>query len=232
MRRFYSTAAWQTAENGYAIALDDRPVMTPDRARLIVPTQAMAEALVAEWQAQGAKIDPASMPMTGFANAAIDKVASARQDFIATIAAYGESDLLCYRAEGPAPLVARQAESWDPLLDWASSRYDIAFVQVSGIIHRPQPDATLSRLRDMVGARSAFELAAMAKLVSLSGSLVLTLALVERQGSAADLWARSCVDEIWQAELWGEDEYAQRNRSDREHDFLEAAGFLALAQDG
>ena len=231
MRRFYSTAAWQTAENGYAITLDDKPVMTPDRARLTVPSRTLADALVAEWQAQGAKIEPASMPMTGFANAAIDKVASAPDNFIATIAAYGESDLLCYRAEGPSPLVARQAKSWDPLLDWASSRYDIAFVQVSGIMHRPQPDATLSRLRDAVGARSVFELAAISKLVSLSGSLVITLALVEGHSAAADLWERSCVDEIWQAELWGEDEYAQRHRSDREHDFLEAARFLNLAQD-
>lgn len=232
MKRFYKEAKavrLTDVESGWTVELDGRRIMTPDRQQMSLPTAALAQAVADEWNAQGDKIDPKAMPMTGFANAAIDRIAPARADFVADIARYGEADLLCYRADSPAELVAREAEGWDPLLDWAARRYDVAFETITGIVHRPQPDATLSRLKDAVAARNDFELAALSKMVQLGGSLVIALALAESHETAERLWTTACLDEQWQAELWGEDEVALRHRQDREADFMSAARFLELA---
>jgi chaperone required for assembly of F1-ATPase len=166
--------------------------------------------------------------MTGFANAAIDRIAPERAAFAAAIAAYGETDLLCYRAAADEPLAQRQAAEWDPWLDWARSRYDVSFVTVEGVMHKPQPQATLQKLHGAVMARGTFELAAMAKLAHLSGSLIATLAVAERAGEAHDIWNAACLDELWQEELWGADHWAQKNRADREAEFMAAVRFLDL----
>lgn len=228
MRRFWKEVSVEQSAYGLAIRLDGRPVKTPLRAELSVPTKAMAAAVITEWEAVEEKIDPANMPMTGFANAAIDRIGPERDTFVAAISAYGETDLLCYRAEAGEPLAARQAEIWNPWLDWARARYDVAFNIVEGIMPQPQPPETVTRLQAAVASRGTFELAAMAKLAHLSGSLVATLALIERAGSAELLWAASCLDEIWQEELWGEDYFATKNRTDREAEFMQAARFLEL----
>ena len=125
-------------------------------------------------------------------------------------------------------LAQRQAAIWDPWLDWASGRYDVHFVIVEGVMHRPQPARTLEKLRAAVKARGTFELAAMAKLAHLSGSLIATLAVVEHAGSAQDIWNASCLDELWQEELWGADHWAQKNRYDREGEFMQSVRFLDL----
>ena len=174
------------------------------------------------------KIDPASMPITGFANAAIDRIGPERATFVEAISAYGETDLFCYRAEAGEPLAVRQAEVWDPWLDWARTRHGITFNIIKGIMPQPQPPETVARLKAAVTSRGTFELAAMAKLAHLSGSLVVTLALVEQAGTALELWNASCLDELWQEELWGEDYFATRNRNDREAEFMQAAQFLGL----
>lgn len=228
MKRFWKEVSTQQNAWGHGILLDARVLKTPMRNELQLPTTALAEAVVAEWQAVGEDIDPAKMPVTGFANAAIDHVAPDRTQFAAQIAAYAESDAFCYRADTGDALADEQAKQWDPWLDWAKDRYDVSFTLVEGVMHQPQPDATLDILRNAVAARGTFELAAMAKLAHLSGSLVVTLAVVERAGEAATLWNACCLDELWQEQLWGADHWAQKNRADREAEFMQAADFLDL----
>jgi chaperone required for assembly of F1-ATPase len=228
MRRFWKEVTLEPSTFGHAVRLDGRPVKTPTRNELALPTKRLADAVATEWEAVEKTIDPAQMPMTGFANAAIDHVGADRDGFVTAIAAYGETDLLCYRAGADEPLGERQAEIWDPWLDWGRTRYDVSFVIVEGIMHQPQPELTLAKLRAAVAVRGTFELAAIAKLAHLSGSLVLTLALVERAGEADEVWNAACLDELWQEELWGADHWADKNRADRRAEFMAAVRFLEL----
>lgn len=225
MKRFWRDVA-VTGDGG--IALDGKPVRTPRRAPLALPTPALAEAIADEWRAVAEAIDPRAMPLTGLANAAIDVIGADPAGFAATLAAYGESDLLCYRAESPSELVARQAAAWDPLLDWAARRYDIGFALASGVVHRPQPAPTTSRLGGAVAARTRFELAALSPVVTTSGSLVIGLALAEGAADAEALWQAATIDEDWQAEHWGEDELATAARHARRADFDAGARLIAL----
>jgi chaperone required for assembly of F1-ATPase len=228
MRRFWKDVSLEQGTYGHGIRLDDRALKTPKRAELYLPTVALANAVKSEWEAVGETMDPAAMPMTGFANAAIDHVAPDRTTFAAQVAAYAESDAFCYRADAGDALVARQAEIWDPWLAWARGRYAVSFTLIEGVMHVPQPEATLAKLRSVVSARGTFELAAMAKLAHLSGSLVVVLALVERVGTADALWQAACLDELWQEEQWGADHWASKNRADRAAEFMQAARFLEL----
>ena len=210
------------------VLLDGRPVRTPGRAPLAPPSASLAAAIADEWNEQGDTIDPRAMPLSGLANAAIDRIAPARDAFAGGLATYGESDLLCYRAEGPAPLVARESELWDPLLDWAARRYDIAFEVTAGIVHRPQPPDTVARLAAALDARMPFELAGLSPLVTISGSLVIALALAEGAIGLDQAWAAASVDEQWQAEQWGEDAEAAKALAGRRAEFAAAARFLSL----
>jgi chaperone required for assembly of F1-ATPase len=224
MKRFWKTV---TIVDG-AIELDGRPVRTPARAALTLPTPQLAEAVAEEWRSVGEELDPRAMPLTGLANAAIDQIAPNPAPFAADLARYGESDLLCYRAELPEPLVARQAAQWDPLLDWARTRYDVHFETTAGIMHRPQPAATIARLQEVVAALDPFQLAALSPLVTISGSLVAALALLEGAADRETVWRAAQLDEDWQAEQWGEDELATRAREVRRADFDAAVRFLRL----
>ena len=228
MKRFYKQASIAEDAGAYAILLDGRPVRTPARAPLAVPSQALAQAVAAEWDAQGEKIEPRSMPLTGLANAAIDRVAPDPGSFAAGLAMFGESDLLCYRADAPETLIARQAERWDPLLAWARRRYDIDFEVVAGIIHRAQPERTVEQLTKAVLARGAFELAALSPLVTIGGSLVIALALVEEAIDLDTAWVAATLDEAWQAEQWGEDLEAAKVLEARRQDFAAAYHFIQL----
>lgn len=228
MKRFWKEARVTPVEGGHAVELDGRPVRTPGRQLLAVPHPRLAAAIAAEWGAVAEEIDPRAMPLTGLANAAIERISPARAAFAAGLAAYGESDLLCYRAEGPLPLVVRQAEQWDPLLDWARARYDAHFVLASGIMHKPQPAATLARLHEAIAARTAFELAGLSPIVTLTGSLVAALALIEGAASAEVIWAAAQLDEDWQAEQWGQDDLAVKTRAAHTAEFEGAARFLTL----
>lgn len=224
MRRFYREVA---VADG-AVLLDGRPVRTPARAALRLPAPALAEAVAAEWRGQGDTVEPRSMPLTGLANAAIDRVAPDPAAFAAPIAAYAGTDLLCYRADAPAALVREQAEAWDPLLDWARARYDVAFAVTAGIVHVAQPAATVARLGEALAARDPFALAPMQPLVTITGSLVVALALAEGAIGAEAAFDAAHLDELFQARRWGEDELALAARAARRRDFLAAAGFLAL----
>ncbi len=209
------------------IRLDERPVRTPGRVPLALPSPVLAEAVADEWRAVGDSVDPRAMPLTGLANAAIDRVAPDPRAFAAGLARYAESDLLCYRADGPEPLVERQAALWDPPLGWARARYDVRFEVVSGVMHRPQPAATLARLGEAIAARSAWELAPLSPIVTITGSLVLALALAGAM-TAEEAWRAAECDEDWQAEQWGEDALAAQARAARRRDYAAAVGFLRL----
>ncbi len=228
MKRFSKIARIEPAAAGYAIRLDERPVKTPMKADLILPNLALARAVCAEWNAVGDDINPIAMPITGLANAATDKISADRSGFIDAIAAYGESDLFCYRAEEPDDLVRRQEAVWGRYLRWAQARYTLSFTVVNGIMHQPQPAPTLARLKEAVAQLGNWQLAAASKIVPITGSLVALLALTEGEVSAADLWPDLVLDELWQEEKWGADDFALKNRRDREADFMAAAEFLAM----
>lgn len=225
VRRFYQHAA---AGADLGILLDGKLVRTPGRRDLILPNARLAEAIAEEWQAQGEEIDPRTMPLTGLAYAAIDRVAPDPAAFAAGLAQYGESDLLYYRVEGPATLAARQTELWDPILGWAQQRYDAVFELATGIVHMPQPPETVARLGDAVAARSPFALAGLSPLVTISGSLLIALALAEGEIYLGPAWAAAMLDEQWQAENWGEDAEAAAALAARRHDFEAASRFLSL----
>ena len=224
MRRFWKVV---TVENG-EVALDGKPVRTPGRVPLTLPTVRLAEAVAEEWRGVGETIDPRAMPLTGLANAAIDRVSVAHEAFAEGLAAYGETDLLYYRAAEPEPLVARQEAAWDPLLDWARGRYDVHFEIATGVMHRAQPPATVARLRDAVLAVDAFRLAGLSPLVTISGSIVAALALLEGAADAETVWRAARVDEDWQAEQWGEDVLAVEAEQARRRDFDAGVRFLGL----
>ncbi|HEV2079333.1 MAG TPA: ATP12 family protein [Allosphingosinicella sp.] len=228
MKRFYKAAAVSAAGEDFQILLDGREVKTPARNTLAVPSERLAQAIAAEWESQGEKVDPRSMPCTGLANAAIDRVGPDPKAFARSLAAFGETDLLCYRAEGPAGLAARQAEVWDPLLAWARRRFDVDFETVGGIMHRPQPEMTLRQLSHAVECRSAFELAALSPLVTISGSLVIALALAEEAVDLDSAWAAASLDEAWQFEQWGEDREAAAVLEARRREFAAGYNFLKL----
>jgi chaperone required for assembly of F1-ATPase len=226
MKRFWT----EVSVDADGVRLDGRPVRTPGRAPLALPTRALGEAVADEWRAVGEMIDPRAMPLTGLANAAIDRIAPEPARFAEGLAKYGESDLLCYRADGPEPLVERQRAGWDPPLAWAQGRYDVHFEVVAGVMHRAQPEATLARLGEAVAARDAFALAGLSPVVTVTGSLVLALALDEGAMTADAVWAAADLDEAWQRELWGEDPLAADARAARRRDFDAGVRFLALAR--
>lgn len=228
MKRFYKQADVAEVDGGYSVTLDGRSVRTPARALLAVPSRALAEAMAAEWNAQGEEVDPRSMVFTGLANGAIDQIAPDPISYGKGVAVYGESDLLCYRADSPSSLVTEQQQAWGPLLDWAQHRYDVAFAVATGIVHVPQPAETVARLAAAVAACDAFTLAGLSTLVTMSGSLVIGLAVLEKAFPIDQLWQASELDELFQARLWGEDELAAKRRALREVDFAQAAEYLAL----
>ncbi len=227
-RRFWTTASAVPVEGGFTVHLDARPVRTPLKAPLVVPTLALAEAVAAEWQAQEKTVNPETMPFTRTANSAIDKVMPQFAAVADMLAEYGGSDLLCYRAEGPADLVALQAQGWDPLLDWSRDVLGAPLRTAAGVMHVAQPDASLAALRDQVHALSAFRLAAFHDLVAISGSLVLALAVARDRITADEAWTLSRIDEDWQISQWGEDEEAAESAALKRAALLQADRFFAL----
>jgi chaperone required for assembly of F1-ATPase len=228
-KRFWKTVTVEPEAGGFAVRLDGRPVRTPAKRPMVVPTRAMAEALAAEWASVETEIDPRRMPATRAANAAIDKVAVQFAEVAAMIAAYGQSDLLCYRATDPAGLVRAQAEAWDPMLDWAERTYGARLVTTPGVVPVVQPPEAAARLAAAVFACSAFQLTALHDLVALTGSLVLGLAATGEGFDPDDLWRLSRFDEDWQAAQWGEDEEAAEAAERKRRDFLLAGRFWRLA---
>jgi chaperone required for assembly of F1-ATPase len=227
-RRFWRSATVAPAADGYAVLLDGRPVRTPAKAPFIVPTAAMAGAAAAEWDAQGDTVNPNTMPVTRAVNAAIDKVAPDPADLVEGLLAYAETDLLCYRAPGPAALAARQAAAWDPLLAWASEALQAPMRVTVGVQFCAQPPDSLGRLRARITAYDPFRLTALSDLVSLPGSLVIGLAVATGRIDPDTAWEAAHVDERWQADQWGVDAEAAAAEAHRHEAFRAASRFLDL----
>ena len=228
MKRFWTDVTVEPDESGWAILLDGRSLKTPARAALAVPTQALAEAIAEEWRSVGETVDPRAMPLTGLANAAIDRVAPDRQAFAQGLARYAEADLACYRVEGPRELVAQQELSWDPLLAWAQRRYDVDFETTCGLMHVAQPGATVERLSHAIATLDPFRLAALSPLVTIGGSLVAGLAVIEKAIGADEAWKAVSIDEQWQLDQWGPVAEAEKARDNPRRDFMAGARFLEL----
>lgn len=228
-KRFWKDSAVTEQDGGFAIALDGRPIKTPAKRALLVPTQGFAEAIAAEWDAQEEKIDPLSMPFTRSANAAVDKVAVQHAEVADMLAAYGDSDLLCYRAEYPDALVARQSAQWDPMLAWADAEFGVRLEARGGVMHVPQDAKALAVLTREVHAMNPFQLAGFHDLVSLSGSLILGLATVRDVEPPKAIWDISRLDEIWQAEEWGADDEADAAALIKEQSFIHAKQVFDLS---
>ncbi|HZC37749.1 MAG TPA: ATP12 family protein, partial [Sphingomicrobium sp.] len=225
MKRFWKSVDVAREDHGWGIRLDGRAVRTPARVPLKVPSEELAEAIAEEWRAAGEDVDPRAMPLTGIANAAIDRVAPDKDAFAAGLARYAEADLACYRAEGPRALIERQEASWDALLAWARRRYDVDFAVTSGLMHVAQPEATVERLGHAVAALDAFQLAGLSPLVTIGGSLIAALAVLEKAITPEQAWDALSIDERWQLEQWGVDAEAESALGNRRRDFMAAAQF-------
>lgn len=228
MKRFWTAAEAVEEEGGWGVRLDQRPLRTPGRALLEVPSGPLAGAIAQEWAAAAETVDPRAMPLTGLANAAIDRAAADRAAFAAGLARYAEADLACYRAEGPQSLAASQKDSWDSLLGWARRRFDVDFVTTTGLVHVVQPRATVERLAHEVAALDPFRLAGLSPLVTVGGSLVAALAVLEGALTPEQAWEAVSIDERWQIEKWGSDAEAVAALANRRRDFLAASRFLEL----
>lgn len=228
-RRFWTEVSVEESKHGYAVRLDGRPIRTPAKAEALVPTLTLAQALAEEWRAVDGEVSPRDMPVTRSVNAAIDKVTPQFDEVAKLIAAYGETDLLCYRAAAPDALCQRQAIGWDPLLDWAGKTFGARLSIACGVMPVAQSDQALSALRDRVAASSPFQLTALHDLVGLSGSLVLGLAVADGHLDPEHAWALSRIDEEFQAEQWGRDDEAEAAAAYKRGEFLHAARFHDLS---
>lgn len=228
MKRFYKEARAAQAEDGWRVMLDGRPIRTAAGAAQVVPSRPLAEALAAEWAAQGEKIDAATLPLRDLADYAIDVIAPGRAAAIAALLTYAETDTICYRADPDEPLYRRQIEVWEPLLKGVEQAYGIALERVSGIIHRMQPETSLAHLHEVLDGHDSFTLAALSTLTSLAASLCVGLAAIRPGADAAALWAAANLEEDWQAELWGKDSEAEARRARRFAAFGQAIRLVEL----
>lgn len=227
-KRFWSEVTVAEVGLDFEITLDGHKVRTPARSPLLVPTRNLAAAIAAEWQVVVDAVDPARMPMTRRANAAIDKVTAQQAEVAAMLAEYGGSDLICYRATHPPELIMRQAAAWDPLVDWVRATFGTRLNVTAGVIHIAQDRRGLTRFSQPVFQLDSFALTGLHDLVTLSGSLTIGLAATHGFASIDDLWIASQVDEIWQAQLWGDDDEALRNTELKRLDFIDAFRFFQL----
>jgi chaperone required for assembly of F1-ATPase len=228
LSRFYEVASVAPAGEGFALLLDGRGARTPAKNPLVLPTRALAELVAAEWAGQGAAIDPAAMPATRIANSAIDGVAAAMAATRAALAAYAQTDLLCYRAGAPERLVAAQAAAFDPVLDWAHEALGVRFFLAEGIIHMRQPEGSLNAVRAALEAfEDPFALAALHVMTTLTCSILLALAVFRGAFSAAQAWRIAHVDEDFQISQWGEDDEAMARRAARWREMAAAAAIAA-----
>jgi chaperone required for assembly of F1-ATPase len=223
-RRFSRQAGVEEAEGGFRVVLDRKPVRTPARDFLIAPSRQLADAIAAEWDAQGETIDPATMPLTRLANSIIDGVAAAPVPVAADVEKYLGSDLLFYRAEGPPRLVERQARLWDPVIAWAREALGARFVLAQGVVHAEQPQGAIAAARTAI-PDDAWRLGAVHVITTLTGSALLALALLRGHLTAEEAWVAAHVDEDWNMEQWGRDEIALARRAARRAE-LDAAALV------
>ena len=228
MKRFYKTVSVEAVPGGFEVRLDGRPIRSPAKAPLVFAGEPLARGVAAEWEAQGDAIEPRTMPLMQLASTAVDLVGKGRAAIVDGVAAYAETDLLCYRAEHPQALVERQAQSWQPLLDWATLRYDAPLHVNVGLMPKPQPPEALRALRRAVEAFDDWTLSALQTATGACGSVIVALALIEGRVGAEEAFAVSQLDETFQIEAWGEDPEAARRRAGLRDDILACRRFVDL----
>lgn len=228
MKRFYKEARAIEAADGFGVELDGKPVQTPAKHALRVPSRPLAAAIAAEWQGQGVTVSPLALPLTRLVSTAIDRVAPRRDAVVAEIANYAATDLLCYRAGDPPELGDRQQRVWQPLLDWAADRYDATFAVTAGITPIPQPPAALAAIQCAIAAHDAMLLVALHLATTSCGSVVLGLALLAGRITPEEAFAAAQLDESFQIERWGEDAEQTQRRAALKEDIALAARFAAL----
>jgi chaperone required for assembly of F1-ATPase len=228
-KRFYKEAGVAEAEGGFAITLDGKPIRTPSGRQVVIPSRALADAVAAEWAAQGETIDPVTMPLTRIANSVVEGVVDRVELVTDDLAKYFESDLLFYRAGHPEGLVAREAAHWDPPLFWAAETLGAHFILSEGVMHVKQPDEAIEAARSALPG-DAWSVAALHVVTTLTGSALLALALAHGVHDAGQVWAAAHVDEDWNAEKWGVDEEAAARRATRLRDFEAAVAVLAAVK--
>lgn len=229
-KRFYKDAAVERRDGKFLIVLDGRGVKTPKKRDLALPTQALAEAIAAEWAEQGERINPATMPLTRIANTAIDAVADHMAEVAADIEAFAGNDLTCYRAEGPEALVRRQSNAWDPVVAWAKTALGAEFLVGEGVLPIEQPASSVAAIGKALEGAGPFRLAALHIMTTLTGSALIALAHAMGRLTLEEAWAAAHVDETWQAEQWGWDAEAQARARHRKEEFSAASRALTLAE--
>jgi len=229
-KRFYTTVTVSPAGDGFAIELDGRGIRTPARRALIMPTLSLAETIAAEWDAQGETLDPGLMPATRLANSVIDGVTDRRAEVVADLVAFAGSDLLCYRAEHPERLVERQTLVWDPILDWIDERFGARFLVGDGVMHVDQDEDAIARVASAVAGFGPFTLGGLHSVTTLTGSVLLALAVIEGRLDADAAWMAGSLDDLWSLEVWGHDEEAAHRLQQRRRDFDAAIAFVATGQ--
>jgi chaperone required for assembly of F1-ATPase len=231
MKRFYKDVAVEPADDGWRVTLDGRAIRTQGGAPQGVPSRALAEALAEEWRRQGETIDAKGFPLRDLADFAIDHVAPDRAVAAARLLPFAETDTLCYRADPDEPLHRRQQALWEPLVSAAEARHGVRLERVSGVVHRPQPAETLARLRGVIAALDPFVLAALETATRLAASLTVGLLAIEPGADAGALFAAANCEEDWQAEQWGWDALAEKDRARRLEAFEQAVRFAELARE-
>lgn len=230
-KRFYESVGIEAREDGFSITLDGKPVKTPVKNVLTLPTREAAELVVAEWAGQGEHIDPATMPITKLANTAIDAVTNSLGEVFAEIVRFAGTDLLCYRADGPKELIDRQSARWDPLLGWVATAHGARFILVEGVMHQEQPrEAIASFARALERYRDPFQLSCLSVVTTLTGSAVLALAFADGAFELDEVWALAHLDEDWTIEHWGSDAEAEARREGRYGEYASAAALFQAVQ--
>jgi len=227
-KRLYRAVTVGGAAAGFRILLDDKPIRTPAKRELAVPSRALAEAIAAEWAAQGQRIDPQTMPLTRLVNTAIDGVAGREAEVRADIASYAGADMLCYRTADGGELARRQRSAWDPILAWGKEALGAHLIVAEGIMPVAQPEAAKAALSRALDRYDTFALAALHVVTTLTGSALLALAHARGRLSAEAAWAAAHVDEDWQIDKWGEDAEASARRQKRWAEMQAASQMLAL----
>jgi chaperone required for assembly of F1-ATPase len=228
MKRFYTEVAAHPAQGGFGISLDGKPLRTPAKAPLVVPTRALAEAIAAEWRGQSGEVKLDTLPLTRLASTALDLVAKRKPAVVSEIARYAGTDLVCYRAEHPPELIERQHATWQPLLDWARLRYDAPLLVTAGVLPVVQPSESLAAYAAAVAAYAPLELAALHLATAACGSLVVPLALIEGRVDADGAFAAAELDQSFEIERWGEDAEQTQRRAALKDDIALAERFIAL----
>jgi chaperone required for assembly of F1-ATPase len=229
MKRFYDAVGTQKAPSGWQVTLDGRGLKTVKTTPQIVPTLALAKALAAEWDAQGETLDPQTFPARDLADYAIDVVSADPASIADKTLTYGDTDTLLYRADPDEPLYARQQEVWEPIVTDFEQREGVELTRVSGVLHRPQSEAALAKLRARISSHDPFALAGLELMTTLAASLVVGLSAIRPEADAAALWEAASLEEEWQADLWGREHEAEERRAKRQRDFLKARETTLLA---